>query len=99
MPDLKSSNEELLRFGHLLLNKGKWQEEQLIPESWITYATSKHIDTTAEGDWGVGYGCQFWICTHEAYRADGAFGQLLVIIPGKATVIAINSQEIISKLF
>ncbi|WP_211749983.1 serine hydrolase [Paenibacillus sp. Marseille-Q4541] len=90
---LKISNEELSRFGQLLLSKGKWNGEQLVPESWITYATSKHIDTPAEGDWGVGYGCQFWMCTHGAYRADGAHGQLLVILPDKEAVLAINSQE------
>lgn len=90
---LKISNEELTRFGQLLLNKGKWDGVQLIPEPWITYATRKHINTPADGDWGVGYGCQFWMCTHGAFRADGAHGQLLVILPDKEAVIAINSEE------
>lgn len=90
---LKISNEELTRFGQLLLNEGKWNGERLLPESWITYATRKHINTPAEGDWGVGYGCQFWMCTHGAYRADGAHGQLLIVLPDKEAVIAINSEE------
>ncbi|MFD1178723.1 serine hydrolase domain-containing protein [Paenibacillus puldeungensis] len=87
------SNEELSRFGQLLLQKGNWQGTQLIPAEWIELVTRKHIDTTGGGDWSEGYGCQFWMCSHEAYRADGAHGQFCVILPKKESVIAINSEE------
>lgn len=87
------SNEELSRFGQLMLQKGNWQGTQLIPEEWIELVTRKHTDTTGGGDWSEGYGCQFWMCTHEAYRADGAHGQFCVILPRKEAVIAVNSEE------
>lgn len=90
---LSISNEELSRFGQLLLQKGQWNGRQLVPVEWIDFATRKQIDNEGGPDWSQGYGCQFWICRHDAYRADGAHGQLCVMIPGKEAVIAINSEE------
>ncbi|MWV46781.1 serine hydrolase [Paenibacillus sp. HJL G12] len=90
---LSISNEELSRFGQMLLQKGSWQGQQLVPADWIDFVTRKHIDNQGSADWSQGYGCQFWMCTHEAYRADGAHGQLCVVIPGKNAVIAVNSEE------
>lgn len=87
------SCEELSRFGQMLLQKGAWQGVQLIPEAWISEVTRKQIDTPGTADWGAGYGGQFWMCTHGAYRADGMRGQFCVVIPDKEAVIAINSDE------
>jgi hypothetical protein len=42
-------------------------------------------------DWQQGYGYQFWRCRNDAYRADGAFGQFCVVLPGKEVVLAITS--------
>ena len=64
-----------------------------MPESWIRFVTGKQIDTKGSPDWAQGYGCQFWMSTHDAYRADGASGQLCIILPRKDAVIAVNSQE------
>jgi hypothetical protein len=43
-------------------------------------------------DWQQGYGFQFWRCTHNAYRGDGAAGQLCVVIPDQDAVIAITAD-------
>ncbi|WP_237096729.1 serine hydrolase domain-containing protein [Paenibacillus dendritiformis] len=90
---LRISNEELSRFGQLLLQRGAWEGEQLIPAEWIAFATRKHIGNEGSIDWSQGYGCQFWMCTHDAYRADGAHGQFCIVIPGRDAAIAINSNE------
>ncbi|MGN7359922.1 serine hydrolase domain-containing protein [Paenibacillus sp. SAF-054] len=90
---LSISNEELSRFGQLLLQKGMWEGKPLIPAEWIDFVTRKQINNQGSPDWSQGYGCQFWMCRHEAYRADGAHGQLCIVIPGKEAVIAVNSQE------
>ncbi|WP_145146737.1 serine hydrolase [Paenibacillus xylanexedens] len=87
------SNEELSRFGQLLLQEGLWEGTQLVPADWIRQATSQQIETTGDGDWGKGYGYQFWMCSHDAYRADGAYGQLCIILPSREAVICINSEE------
>jgi len=90
---LSISNEELGRFGQFLLQKGEWNGKRLVPAEWIEFATRKQIDNEGSPDWSQGYGCQFWMCRHDAYRADGAHGQLCVVIPGKNAVIAVNSEE------
>ncbi|WP_018752298.1 serine hydrolase domain-containing protein [Paenibacillus sanguinis] len=87
------SCEELSRFGQLLLQRGQWQGVQLIPAAWVDAVTRKQVNTVGTRDWGVGYGSQFWRCTHNAYRADGMFGQFCIVLPDKDSVIAINSQE------
>ncbi|HTV40135.1 MAG TPA: serine hydrolase [Candidatus Sulfotelmatobacter sp.] len=90
--------EDIAKFGQLYLQKGKWNGRQLIPKTWVKEATSKHIRNDGEGhskigiDWCQGYGFQFWRCTHNAFRGDGAHGQLCVVIPDKDAVIAITAD-------
>ena len=43
-------------------------------------------------DWMQGYGYQMWRCRHNAYRADGADGQYILIIPEKDAVIAVTAH-------
>lgn len=91
---LNITTEDIAKFGQLFLQKGIWNNQRLLPEEWIDEATSKHI-SNGEGDhdWALGYGYQFWRCQHGAYRADGAFGQLCIVLPGQDAVIAITSAS------
>jgi CubicO group peptidase (beta-lactamase class C family) len=95
---LKLCTEDIAKFGQLYLQKGKWNGKQLIPESWIAEATSKQVPNEQEShskigiDWQQGYGFQFWRCTHNAFRGDGAGGQLCVVIPDKDAVVAITAD-------
>ena len=95
---LKLRTEDIAKFGQLYLQKGKWNGKQLIPEKWVEQATSKQVPNDQEShtkigiDWKQGYGFQFWRCTHNAFRGDGAGGQLCVVIPEKDAVIAITAD-------
>jgi CubicO group peptidase (beta-lactamase class C family) len=95
---LKLCTEDIAKFGQFYLQKGKWNGKQLIPQSWVEQATSKQVPNDQEGhskigiDWVQGYGFQFWRCTHNAFRGDGANGQLCVVIPEKDAVIAITAD-------
>jgi CubicO group peptidase (beta-lactamase class C family) len=95
---LSLCTEDIAKFGQLYLQKGKWNGHQLIPEQWVEQATSKQVDNNKEShssigiDWQQGYGFQFWRCTHNAFRGDGAHGQLCVVIPDKDAVIAITAN-------
>jgi CubicO group peptidase (beta-lactamase class C family) len=90
--------EDIAKFGQLYLQKGKWHDQQLIPASWVEQATSKQVPTDLEShakignDWMQGYGFQFWRCTHNAFRGDGAAGQFCVVLPDKDAVIAITAD-------
>lgn len=43
-------------------------------------------------DWLQGYGYQTWRCRHNAYRADGANGQYILVLPDKDAVIAVTAN-------
>ncbi len=95
---LKLRTEDIAKFGQLYLQKGKWNGKQLIPEKWVEQATRKQVPNDQEShakigiDWRQGYGFQFWRCTHDAFRGDGAGGQLCVVIPDKDAVVAITAD-------
>lgn len=95
---LKLCTEDIAKFAQLYLQKGKWNGKQLVPKQWIEQATTKQVLNDQEShskigiDWQQGYGFQFWRCTHNAFRGDGAGGQLCVVIPDQDAVVAITAQ-------
>jgi hypothetical protein len=99
--------EEIARFGQMYLQKGMWQGKRIVPEQWIaeaTTATSDNSNTQTNPDWTVGYGYQFWRCQHNAYRADGAFGQFCIVMPDQDAVLAMiggvqNMQVVLDKIW
>ena len=79
--------ESLAKMGQLLLQKGQWNGKQLISETWVSQMMHTHIDT---GD-GRGYGYQMWEASKDgAYRADGRFGQYIVVMPKQDMVVVIT---------
>jgi CubicO group peptidase (beta-lactamase class C family) len=44
-------------------------------------------------DWTEGYGFQMWMCRNNAFRADGAYGQVIMIIPDKDAVVVLTAQN------
>ncbi len=90
---LFARTEDIAKLGQLYLQRGRWDEAQLLPESYVAQATSRQIDTAnQEGnpDWRQGYGFQFWMSRH-GYRGDGAFGQFCIVLPEQDAVVAITS--------
>jgi CubicO group peptidase (beta-lactamase class C family) len=45
-----------------------------------------------QSDWMQGYGYQMWRCRHGAFRADGANGQYILILPEQDAVIVTTAQ-------
>lgn len=90
---LSITTEDIAKFGQLYLQKGVWNGLRLLPEAWVEEAASKHISNgdDEDNDWTQGYGYQFWRCQHDAYRADGAFGQFSIVIPEQDAVVAMTS--------
>jgi CubicO group peptidase (beta-lactamase class C family) len=81
---------ELARFGQLYLDGGIWRGRRLVPADWIAEATTAQVRNDGRDapiDQEQGYGYQFWCSRHGAYRADGAFGQLCVVMPEQDAVL------------
>ena len=86
--------DEITRFAQMLLDGGVYKGERLVPEAYLKQATAKQIDNAGQGDWGMGYGFQFWRCVWPgAYRGDGAYGQFALILPEQNAHICITSHE------
>jgi hypothetical protein len=98
---LRVKTEDMAKFGQLYLQKGKWNGKQILPEGWVEEATTFKIDQAPDApnskkdlsDWMQGYCYQFWRCRNNAFRADGAFGQYIIVLPDKDAVIAIQAES------
>lgn len=90
---LSITTQDIARFGQLYLQRGIWQGQRLLSESWVEAATSRQVPNgpNANVDWEQGYGYQFWRCRHGAYRGDGAFGQFCIVMPDQEAVLAVTS--------
>jgi len=96
---LRVKTMDLAKLGQLYLMNGKWGEKQVLSPDWVAEASRAHIYQDYgdkkflrdSSDWHQGYGYQMWRSRH-GYRADGAFGQYILILPGEDVVIAINSE-------
>ena len=95
----------MAKLGQFLLQKGKWNGKQILPESWITDASTAKISKIPTGtdeltrakllatdDWMQGYGYMLWRCRHNVFRADGAGGQFIIVAPEKDAVIVATAQ-------
>jgi len=98
---LRIKTEDMAKFGQLYLQKGMWNGTQIIPAAWIEEATTFKIDQAPDAppeikgnsDWMQGYCYQFWRSRNNAYRADGAFGQFIIVMPEKDAVVAITAES------
>ncbi len=90
------STEDMAKFGQFILDKGVINGEQILSSEWIDMATSVQIETApvyskSRTENCQGYGFQFWMCTHDAVRASGLYGQLCMIQPKNNLVVSITS--------
>ena len=94
---------DMLKFGNLYVNKGKWEDNQLISKSWIEKSTSK-ISTfrSGSGAWDYlpnnesGYGYLWWVNSignNDVFSALGYGGQYIILDDARKLVIAITSKE------
>lgn len=103
--NLKMTPREMLKFGILFLNDGRWNHTQLISTDWIKksaqpYAHNTGIKIPGEGSGKVGYAYSWWIKKlsegnqkMDLYMALGWGGQKIIIIPEKKAVVVFTGGE------
>jgi CubicO group peptidase (beta-lactamase class C family) len=75
---------DLLKIGQLVLQQGRWQGQQLLPQAWIAQSTAQHTQL----DGGNAYGYLWWrfAVRHAGgeamvLTASGNGGQALFVVP------------------
>lgn len=62
---LRLRPRDMLKFGLLYFNGGKWNGKQVIPANWIEESLRSHIQRDSAGG---GYGYQFWTWSGEIFK-------------------------------
>ena len=96
------STRDMARLGQVMLQKGRWREQQVIPAEWSARTTAlstpaSEVARTSPFIDGLGYGWLWWIFDPAAkwpaplkggYTASGAFGQFITVAPALDMVVA-----------
>ncbi|WP_238805703.1 ChbG/HpnK family deacetylase [Emticicia aquatica] len=98
---LRLKTEDMAKFGQLFLQKGMWKGKQILPASWVDEATSTKIMQNPNAsqavkdssDWLQGYCYQMWRSRNNGFRADGANGQFIIVLPDQDAVIVTTAES------
>lgn len=106
---LQLKTEDMAKFGQLFLQKGVWNGKRLVSEAWVNEASKYQVPSVPAGTrpdqaaergltpenctFMLGYGYQMWRCPDNTYRADGARGQYIIIVPDSDAVIACTANS------
>jgi CubicO group peptidase (beta-lactamase class C family) len=88
------SADDLAKIGRLYLQRGRWEGRQILPESFISAATTRHVKQVAPG-WDYGY--QWWITSrngHDVWAGRGFGGQLVIVIPARDVVAVTHAWNV-----
>lgn len=82
---------QMAKMGQLFLQKGVWEDEQLIPAEWMEEMPRVQYEKSygfyGMEDWIQGYGYHCWRNSFGGWRGDGAMGQYIIVLPEKDMVI------------
>jgi CubicO group peptidase (beta-lactamase class C family) len=91
----KLTPTDMAKIGLLMLNGGRWHDQQIVPAPWVKQSTRRQVST----DWSKGiwpwYGYQWWVTTagHDAaYLAYGYGGQMIEVVPARDLVVVVASE-------
>jgi CubicO group peptidase (beta-lactamase class C family) len=86
--ELSMKPHDMAKIGHLYLNEGLWDGEEVVPSAWVKASTRKHVSATLQD----GYGYQWWVDPSGVYMALGYGGQFILVVPEKDMVVVFTSE-------
>lgn len=86
---IQAASRDFARFGQFILNGAAVNGQSIVPEGWLTEATTARtgIDQPDRG-----YGYLWWTYADGTFAARGIFGQGIFIDPKRKLVIASNAN-------
>ncbi|MBR3644937.1 MAG: beta-lactamase family protein [Lachnospiraceae bacterium] len=82
--------DEYARIGLMLYNRGVYKEHRIVSEEYLDMATVNQVKNNPPRN---GYGFQFWINPDGSFRADGKFGQYIVVERKKKLMVVTMGLE------
>ena len=92
MGSIKMKTRDMVKLDQLMLQRGRWNGRQVLPETWVGESTRAHVQ--ASGRVSQGYGYQWWVPPadgHAAFAAFGHGGQLIEVVPDLELVVTVSS--------
>ncbi len=91
--DIFLTPRDMAKFGYLFLNKGKWNQQQIVSDEWIKESTSQKVKIPDNVSYAMGlnYGYWWWI-QEKGYMAWGAGGQYIIVRPDLDIVVVITAN-------
>lgn len=86
--------KEMVIFGQMILDKGKYNGKQIVPQNWIDISTKDIINLNEEEESSYGY--LWWIDhinNHKVITAWGHGGQMIHIIPDENMVVVFTTDS------
>jgi CubicO group peptidase (beta-lactamase class C family) len=85
---------DMARIGKLVLQSGRWEGRQVIPEGWIRLSTARQTEMDAENArLGFDYGFYWWrVPELAAFTAYGHGGQYIFVAPAQELVIVLTAE-------
>ena len=92
---LYTTVREFAKFGYLYLNKGKWEDKQIVSEEWVDVSTRTDPSVQMWQAYAYLWHINFPMRTGTAatripadgFMAEGVQGQMIIIIPSKDLVV------------
>ena len=91
------TSRDLLALGQLLLDGGRWNGRQVLPEAWVKAMTTPHASVgSGRGD----YGYLLWLPTyqvgdrpHPAWMMSGTGGNKVIVAPDLDAVVVVTTEN------
>jgi len=90
---ISSTPREMAKIGHLVLNKGYWNEEQIVNSAWLEEMTSTKVSIEKTKSWGKSFGYQWWVDDNRrVFFMGGKGGQYVFIKPSKNLIMVTTAD-------
>ena len=89
-------SRDMIKFGMLILGKGRWRDQQLIPEAYLTRATSPNTHSYGTAYYGFFIWSEDFPVgdkTYHAVEGRGAGGQFIFMFPELDLVVVITAHD------
>jgi CubicO group peptidase (beta-lactamase class C family) len=91
---LRLTPRDMAKLGVMMLNGGKWNEQQIVPAQWVTLSTSRHAQVEPDPQCGTAYGYLWWLgpgCASTPptpwFAGIGNGGQRIWVVPSRDLVV------------